>query len=318
MDTRKTVIVMPELTQEQKKRLEAFSGFRFVYDPKPGMDKIRNASVIMGNLPPAVLQEAKALEFLQLTSSGADAYCKPGVLKEGTLLASATGAYNQSVAEHAFAATLCLMKNLHLYRDDQFQKIWSDHGKVGTLRGATVLIAGLGDIGVDYAAMVKAMGAYVIGVKRRPAECPACVDELHLTGDLEELLPRADVVCSILPGTEATWHLFDREHFGKMKKSAIFINVGRGTAQDEEALIEALRDGTIAAASVDVTEKEPLAKESGLWELPNLLLTPHVAGGAHMDVTLDLIAEICVSNFEKFAEGKPVRNEIDFSTGYKK
>ena len=309
---------MIPLTEEQKQRMECSDRFTYIYEQHPDPEELQNADVIIGNPKPQEIAASARLKLLQLASSGADVYVKPGILRPGTMLASATGAYSQAVAEHAFAMTLCLIKKLHLYRDDQVNTIWTDQGKVGSLRGATVLIVGMGDIGMAYARMVKAMGSYVIGVRRRPAQCPDCADELFVQKDIDSLLPRADVVCSILPGTQDTFHLFCRETFCRMKKTAVFINVGRGSAQDEAALSEALENGIIAAAGIDVTEKEPLDKASKLWGLKNLLITPHVAGGNHMDETVTRIADICIENFTRYVHGNSLQNEIDFETGYRK
>ena len=280
--------------------------------------QIRAADVLIGFPDPAMINASERLAFLQLSSSGADAYVKPGVLRPGTLLASVTGAYGQAVGEHAFAMTWELLKKLHLYRDDQAREIWGDRGPVGTLRGATVLVVGLGDIGSEYAGLCKAVGARVIGVKRRPSPCPDCVDELWLTEDIDRLLPEADVVCTVLPGTDKTYHLFNAERFAAMKPGSIFINCGRGTAFDADALVEALQNGPIAAAGTDVTEIEPLPAGHPLWKQPNMVITPHISGGYHLPGTQERIEEICLGNLDAFLRGGEIRNVIDFRTGYKK
>ena len=315
----KNVLVVYPLREAEKARLEALSAeCRYVYAVEPAAEQVREANIILGSLPPALLKSAEHLEFLQLHYSGADAYVKPGVLPEGAVLASATGAYGQSVSEHAFAMTWMLLKKLHLYRDDQTRVVWTEHGRVGTLRGATVLVVGLGDIGLQYAQMAKAMGSYVIGVKRRPSALPEGVDELVLTENLDSVLPRADVVFCVLPGTNDTFHLFNDERFALMKPGAVFINCGRGNVVDGMALCRALENGRLAAAGTDVTEVEPLPPEHPLWKQPNMLITPHVAGNEHLPATHDRIAEILLYNFDAFLNGKPLKSAIDFSTGYKK
>lgn len=317
----KNVLVLIPLTEEQKTRLELLGPdcrFRYMDSADAGTADIREANIIIGFPNPAKIGESEKLEFLQLASSGADAYVKPGVLRPGTVLCSVTGAYGQAVGEHAFAMTWELLKKLHLYRDDQAKEIWGDRGTVGTLRGATVVVVGLGDIGSEYARLVKAVGARVIGVKRRASACPDFVDELCLTEDLDRVLPEADVVCSVLPGTASTYHLFNAERFALMKPSAVFINCGRGTALDAEALSEALEKGTIAAAGADVTEVEPLPAGHPLWKLPNMVITPHISGGYHLPGTLERIIEICFANFEAYLKGGELKSVIDFQTGYKK
>lgn len=317
----KNVLVLIPLTEEQKARLRAIGpecSYCFTDGEHPSDEQYRNANIIMGFPGPKRLAGAENLEFLQLSSSGADAYVKPGVLRPGTLLTSVTGAYGQAVGEHAFAMTWELLKKLHLYRDDQARELWGDRGTVGTLRGATVVVVGLGDIGTEYARLVKAVGATVIGVKRRPSDCPDCVDELCLTSELDRVLPRADVVCSVLPGTASTYHLFNAGRFALMKPSAIFINCGRGTALDADALCDALDRGVIAAAGADVTEVEPLPAGHPLWKQPNMVITPHISGGFHLPGTLERIVEICFANFDAYLHGGELQNVIDFETGYKK
>ena len=188
----KNVLVLLPVEARHKEKLEAAgAGCCFVYsDPDTvTAEQIQAANIILG-LPKAdMIRASKNLEWLQLASAGTDPYIVP--------------AYSKAVAEHAFALTLMLLKKLHLYRDEQHKACWSDRGTVSSLSDSTVAVVGLGDIGRAYARMVKAMGAYVIGVKRRAGNCPDYVDELALTEELDSVLPRADVVLSILPNTAA-------------------------------------------------------------------------------------------------------------------
>ena len=202
--------------------------------------------------------------------------------------------------------------------DEQKKAFWSDHGTVGSLSDCTVAVVGLGDIGQAYARLVKAMGAYVIGVKRRATNPPECVDELVMTQDLDTVLPRADVIMSVLPNTAATRYIYTAESFEKMKDSALFINCGRGNAVSSEVLYQALSEHKIAAAAMDVAEVEPLPADSPLWGLENLVITPHISGGFHLPETFERIVDIAAGNLAAFLEGKELRNVVDFATGYKK
>lgn len=318
----KEVLVVIPVTEAHKARLEAIGkDCAFVYCPEKEVTEelVQDASVIIGCVPAKMIRASEKLELLQLHSAGADPYIVPGVLAEKTILCNATGAYGRTVSEHAFALTLMLLKKLHLYRSAQERREWTDFGTVSSLSNATVVIAGLGDIGVCYARMAKALGATVIGVKRRAGKCPDCVDELVLTEELDKVLPRADVVVSFLPNTKQTVHIFHAERLKLMKRSAVLINCGRGNAIDPEALLDALRGGTIAACAVDVTEPEPLPADSPLWQEPNMVITPHVAGLFHLPYTLERIVDIACENLEKYLAGDlPLRNEVDFETGYKK
>jgi len=316
-----TVLVGLPVERRHREKLEAAApGCRFLYVPEKEItaELVREADALIGNIRPELIGASPRLKLVQLRSAGADPYIKPGVLAAGTQLCNATGAYSKTVAEHGLAMTLMLLKKLHLYRDAQKRAEWADFGTVTSLSDATVLVVGLGDIGCHYAGLVKALGAQVIGVKRRPGEKPACVDELVLTEELDQVLPRADVIFSVLPGSASTRHLYTAERFAAMKKTAIFLNCGRGSAVEGEVLCAALREGQIAAAGIDVCETEPLPADSPLWALDNLLLTPHVAGEYHLAETFERIVDIAAANLAAVQRGETPRNVVDFATGYKK
>ena len=281
-------------------------------------EQIAQACFIVGNVPPKKIAASQNLDVLQLFSAGADPYMPKGVLADKTVLCNSTGAYGQAVSEHAFAMTMMLIKKLHLYRSSQLGCRWEDHGMVGSLAGATVLVVGLGDIGLSYARLVKAMGARVIGVKRRSGPCPEEVDELVLTDEIDRVLPRADVVMSVLPNTKDTAYFYTAERFQMMKNSAVFVNCGRGNAVSHEVLLGALQTGEIAAAAIDVCETEPLPADSPLWREEKLVITPHVAGNFHHSSIYEGIIGIALENFANYLTGKPLRNIVDPSTGYKR
>ena len=317
----KNVLVLMPVEARHKAKLEAAGkGCCFTYCA-PGevtVEQIRSANAILGQPKAEMIAASENLEWLQLESAGTDAYVKPGVLAPKTVLTNATGAYSKAVAEHAFALTLMLQKKLYLYRDEQKRAVWSDHGTVGSLSDSTVAVVGLGDIGQHYARLVKAMGAKVIGVKRRATNPPPCVDELVMTQDLDTVFPVADVIMSVLPNTAATRYIYKSESFDKMKDTALFINCGRGNAVASDVLYEALSQHKIAAAAMDVAEVEPLPADSPLWGLDNLVITPHISGGFHLPETFERIVDIAAENLAAYVEGRELRNVIDFSTGYKK
>lgn len=317
----KTILVALPVEQRHKAKLEAAApGCRFLYVPAKDATAAQaaEAEVIIGNIPASLIAGAEKLRLFQLNSAGADMYLRPGVLREDVVLCNATGAYSKAVAEHALAMTLALQKKLPLYRDAQREHVWRDCGTVTSMADATVLVVGLGDIGLHYARMAKALGAYVIGLKRRPGEKPEEVDELYTTDALDAQLPRADVIFSVLPGTPATTHLYTDERFALMKPGALFINCGRGSAVALEVLQRALETGAIAAAAVDVTETEPLPSGSPLWTLPNLFLTPHIAGDFHLPETFERIVDIAAKNLALYLAGEEPLTVVDRKTGYKR
>lgn len=318
--SKKVLCVLP-VAQRHKEKLErAGKDCEFTYVSADAVtdDQIAAAEIIIGCVPADRIRASERLELLQLNTAGADPYIVKGVLAEKTVLTNATGAYSKAVAEHALASCLMLQKKLHLYRDAQKRHEWTDFGTVTSMSDATVLVVGLGDIGRHFASLCRALGAYTIGVKRRSGEKPDCVDEMYTMDALHELLPRADVVFSVLPGTKAVYHLYTDELFDLMKSSAIFINCGRGGAVAGDELYRALSEGKIASAAIDVTEPEPLGADSRLWELDNLLITPHVSGYYHLPETFERIVDIAADNLERFTNGRELKNIVDFATGYKK
>ena len=297
----------------------------FVYADQDAVtvEQINDADIILGNVhPPEKLKAPEKLEYIALESAGADAYVKPGILAPHTVMTNATGVYSKTVAEHGLAMTLALMKNLPYYRDRQAEGRW-----YGVYQGdmisrspadSVVLVVGLGDIGLYYARLMKALGATVIGVKRRPSACPDCVDELYTTDQLEDVIGRADVIFSVLPGTKATYHLYSRDLFSKMKKTAIFVNCGRGASVDTDALCDALDEGIIERAGCDVFEVEPLPADHRAWKNEKLLITPHRAGFYDLPGTLEGLARFSNANLRAWLNGGELTNVVDFATGYKK
>ena len=297
---------------------EAAPGAEIVFASRDSvtLEDARQFDAILGNPPAEWLSQLEGLRWLQLQSAGAENYAAQ--MPKGAVLTNATGAYGLAISEYMIAAALMLMKGLHLYRDNQRQGLWKDEGKVRSFQGATVLSVGMGDIGGEFAARCKALGAKVIGVRRSPRPCPEYADEVHLLEDLDSLLPQADVVAITLPGTDATRGLMSRERLAKMKEGAVLLNVGRGFIVDTEALCDALERGHLSGAGVDVTDPEPLPPTHRLWNIPTAVVTPHISGFYHLRETHERIVGIFLENLRHFQAGEPLRNLVDFATGYRK
>ena len=313
--TGKKVLVTLPLTegqQEEFARLVEAAGGSVVFVPAAQAtdDDTCDAALIIGNVPAKTLHASPQLEWLQTSSAGYDNYLAPGILAPNTLLTNATGAYGQAVSEHMFAQLLCLMKKLHRYRDNQREAQWHDEGPVATLVGAKVLVLGTGDIGTAFARLVSALGAEVWGARRRVAECPEPFSRMVTLDEVPQVLGEIDVVASVLPSSPQTRQLANAQFFAAMKEGAYFVNAGRGDLVDADALIEALESGYLAGAALDVTDPEPLPEDHPLWQEPNALITPHVAGFWHLQVTLDNVMGICLANLKAYLAGEDLRNVV--------
>jgi len=176
----------------------------------------------------------------------------------------------------------------------------------------------MGDIGGDFARKIKALGGYVIGVKRTPSEKPPYCDELYTADKLDRLLPRADIISLSLPGNAETEHILDRRRLNLTKQGSVILNVGRGSAIDTDALCDLLEAGHFEGVGLDVTEPEPLPPDHRLWKIPNAVITPHISGFFHLHKTLERITDIAIDNMHRYADGKELKNMVDIETGYRK
>lgn len=324
MNSKKILVLLP-LEEAGKKRLERIlsdspAGWNAVYSSVETVSAgdLEGVEAVLGNLPVELLPAAKSLRWMQLSMAGADSYVKEGVLPQEVILTNTTGAFGLAISEHMVACVLTLYKKLHLYRDNQLKSLWLDRGEVKQVEGSVLLSVGMGDIGGSFAQKMKALGAYVIGIRRTPRPKPDWADEVYQMDSLDQLLPRADIVALSLPGTAQTFRLFDRERIFRMKDGATLLNVGRGNVLDTDALCDALSSGKLYAASLDVTDPEPLPADHRLWKQENALITPHVSGFFHLRATYDKIVDIALSNLERYLSGKPLNCQVDRRTGYRK
>ena len=239
--------------------------------------------VVSGLWKNDLLASAGRLKYLQSVSSGTNQYDLAALRERGIVLASGQGVNKNAVSEHAIGLMLSLTRRLALARDNQAKAWWRPEQtdpaeREDELPGKTMLIVGLGGIGDRIARLAKAFDMKVIGVRRDPARGAGFADEVHSFRDVKALLPRADVVVLSCPLTDETRNMIDAEAIALLKPTAFLINVARGGCVEEPALIAALQAGHFAGAGLDVMAVEPLPKDSPLWSMPNVVLTPHTAG----------------------------------------
>jgi phosphoglycerate dehydrogenase-like enzyme len=258
------------------------------------------------------VRRSPGLRWVQTTSAGAGEQVASAELSADDLrrvtVTSAAGIHAGPLAEFALLGLLAFARGLPRLLADQRARRWG-HYTVDELSGRTLLIVGLGQIGEEVARLAAAFGMRVIGVNRSGTADSPHVDEVRRTSALHECLPRADAIVIAAPLTEETAGLIDAAAIARMRPGAILVNVGRGGVVDEVALIEALRSRRIAGAALDVFASEPLPSDSPLWELPNVLVSPHTAGlSARED---ERIVSLFVENLGRYLRGEQLRNRVD-------
>lgn len=313
------IVIGMDLNPEQRAPfLAAAEGHDVLFVSRGGItaENAADAEVILGNPPHAILPQLKKLRMLQLNSAGNDGYDTAIAACPNAKLYNGSGAYGLAISEHMLCVLLMLMKKMHLYRDIQPTGQWHNFGQVQSIWHSRILVLGMGNIGTAFAERVKAMGAYVIGMKRTPGDVPPCCDEMHTIEHLDEILPTVDAVCMSLPNTPATQGILSAERIASMKPGAYIVNVGRGSAIDQPALIDALNSGRLGGAALDVMTPEPLPENHLLWTARNCLITPHISGGYNLPQTYVYVQEIALRNLKAYLSGAPLINEVNLNIGY--
>ena len=311
---KKVLVTLPVNDEEKAAFIDVIEGAEasaaFIREPFVRDRDVADASVIIGNVPARTLHGPEGLLWLQTSSAGYDHYLKPGMLADATRLTCAAGTYGQAVSEHMFAQLLCLMKKLHLYRDNQSQARWHDEGTVTTLSEANVLVIGAGDIGTHFASLCAAMGAHVCGMRRTAVAAKAPYERMATMEELFAELPKADVVACVLPSAPTTQGLADARFFEAMREGSYFVNAGRGDLVVSDDLLAALQSGHLAGAALEVTNPEPLPADHPLWAEKNALITPHISGFWHLPAQTRRTVAFCLENLKAFIAGKPLANEV--------
>ncbi len=245
--------------------------------------------------------------WVHTASAGVDHLLCPELIASDTVVTNARGVFDRPIAEYVAALVLAFAKDLPRTLDLQRERTWR-HRETRGLAGTRACVVGSGPIGKAIAGTLEALGVTTALVGRSPRE------GVRGTQDLDRLLARADWVIAAAPLTEATRGMFDARRFALMQPSAHFVNIGRGQLVVEEALAGALRDRSIAGAALDVFETEPLPPDSPLWDLPGMVVSPHMSG----DVIgwRDELGEQFVELFERWAAGEPLVNVVDKQRGY--
>jgi phosphoglycerate dehydrogenase-like enzyme len=260
-----------------------------------------------------LLDATPKLRWYHTISAGVENMPLAQLAERGIVLTNNSGSYDIQIAEHLMAFVFAASRQLHRYRDSQRATEWEERAHQ-ELRGATIVVYGMGSIGGEIARLASAIGMRVIGVRRRAESPERGVDRVVAPDRLADVVGEADYLAIAAPLTSATRGAISREVISRMKPTAWIVNIARGAIVDEPAMIEALQAKRIAGAALDVFTTEPLPKESPLWTLENVMITPHNAGDSPRtdERSLALFAE----NLRRYKAGEPLMNRVDFEAGY--
>jgi phosphoglycerate dehydrogenase-like enzyme len=277
-----------------------------------------SAEAWIGRVPrEAFLANEGQLRWAHATSAGLDKFLFPELVESETIVTNTRGSHATTIAEHTFAMLLGLTRHMPTIYRNQQAHVW-DTPRIAdgmrSIRGATMVIVGFGNIGRAIGKVALGFAMRVIGVDVQPTTPPAGVEAVLGVDKLDEVIPQADVIAIALPLTAETKNFFDARRIGLLKRSAYLLVLSRGGIVDEVALDTALRAGQLAGAGLDALATEPLPADNPLWDAPNLIITPHNSGISQR--TTDGVWEITSENVRRFIRGEPLRNVCDKRAGF--
>jgi phosphoglycerate dehydrogenase-like enzyme len=280
------------------------------------------------------LAAAKKLRWVQSGTASLEHYLFPALVAHPCQLTNMRGLFSDVIADQVMGYVICFARNLHIYIRNQIERTWDPCGGEaarvslsagpgvvtsidlahGHLAGSTMGVVGFGAIGSEIGRRALAFGMKVVAVDPQPKSPPEGIETIWPVAKLPDLLGRSDWVVVAAPHTPRTEKMFRRQQFEQMRRSAYFINIGRGAIVDLADLVDALKNKLIAGAALDVFETEPLPTHHPLWESPNVILTPHVAGYSPLIAGRHL--ELLLENIDRFVRGEELRNVVNKSEWY--
>jgi phosphoglycerate dehydrogenase-like enzyme len=278
----------------------------------PGADVLFAWRARSGLLEPA-WEHAGDLKWIQAGSAGVEDLLFPGLVGSYVVLTNARGVFDEAVAEYVVGLLLAFAKGLPATLERQRRREWRGRDSE-RLAGKRLLVVGVGSVGRTIGRTCKGLGMTVRGVGSTARGRDDLFGAVFGSDELADACSWADVVVNALPSTPGTQHLFDESVFAAMRPEARFVNVGRGTTVDEPALVRALREGRLAGAALDVFEEEPLPEDSPLWDLPNVIVSPHMS--ANFAGWRETVVELFVENLDRYLTGRSLKNVVDKDRGY--
>lgn len=315
------ISLVPEnfLDSEILRQIEKESGekVRFFKNFDDAKDYIKDTEIIIsfGSCSEDTIRKADKLKWFFSYSAGVDGLPFKILREKHVTVTNTSGIHRTQIAEQVLGVMIAFSRRLKTAFEKQQRKIWYTklYNTSDELKDKRLLIIGAGHIGSEIARKARAFDMKITGLKRNPQKIDH-FDEVYGIDRLNDLLPEADYVVLITPLTDETYHLMGREQFSLMKNSAVFINVSRGDTADEDALIEALKAKRIRGAGLDVFHEEPLSKDSELWNLDNVIITPHSSGFSPDNPKR--ATELFLENYRRYKRGERLINTVNLKDMY--
>ncbi len=306
--------------RQQVEETAARFGFAVEFFPTDAALRGRETEfeILYGHCAPDILKASRNLKWFCCSYAGVDPYQDESVFPSpDTLLSNSSGAYGTTIAEHILMVTLMMLRRMPDFQEVVRRRGWQQSMPMRSICGSTITVLGTGDIGTNFARRAKAMGASVIrGVRRSKKACAPAYDEIYTTEELDKILPLTDILVMALPSTGHTRGILSRERIALLCPESYVVNVGRGSAIDQPALMEALNEGRLAGAALDVMTPEPLPADHPLWDTKNLIITPHCSGNMSLGVTCDKDVSMFCEDLAHYAKDEPLTHLVDRKLGY--
>ncbi len=311
-------MINSDITSEQQQQIQSISDTIRIVNPRNSEDTMReivDTDIVFGGFNRRLFENAKQLKWVQVWAAGVDGILFPEFVESDVILTSAKGFVGTHLADQAWALILGIIRGVgRSARERTWNNKMSIRLAAWELGERTLGIVGLGGTGIEVARRAQGFEMRVIAVDPEPVDAPSFVHEVWKMDRFDDLLAQSDIVCICAPLTPETEGMFNDAAFQQMQSHALLINVTRGKIVDGPALINALQNDLIGGAGLDVTPEEPLPDDNPLWDMQNVIITPHVAGGS--PIRMDRTVALFCDNLERFLVDKPLLSVIDKHKGY--
>ena len=312
-------VIIDYLTEDYRRQIDtaaAKHGYATHYfpDSRSAVGNADECEILFGHCSQRVIASAKNLKWFCCCWAGVDRFCKDELYRNPEcLLSNSSGAYGVTIAEHLVMVSLMLLRRQMEYSALIQNRGWDTlPGNIRSLHDCRITVLGTGDIGTKFARRARAFEpARIVGVRRSAKRGDPAFDEIRANAELDAILPETDLLVMALPNTPDTAGILSRERMALLPKGALVVNVGRGAAVDQDALIDALNSGHLGGVALDVVTPEPLPADHPLRDAKNILLTPHVAGNTTLPYTQQRTIDMFIEDLDNYCSKKPLKHAVD-------